>query len=82
MRGAIGDTPETTSKRCGSCATELLPSRGSAELGNLVGDPSRAKDNLGRTPGTSFEQLIRMPNDADLERLGPSVEPGPSWSQH
>jgi GDPmannose 4,6-dehydratase len=43
--------------------------RGSAELHNLVGDASKAREKLGWTPNTSFDELIRMLVDSDLERL-------------
>ena len=39
------------------------------------GDPSKAQRVLGWKPKTSFEQLIRLMVDADLERLSHS-EPG------
>ncbi len=55
--------------------TDPALTRGPAELRNLVGDASKAKDKLGWTPSTSFEELIRTLVDADLERLGASVEP-------
>ncbi|MCA9721793.1 MAG: GDP-mannose 4,6-dehydratase, partial [Gemmatimonadetes bacterium] len=41
-----------------------------AEVDLLLADPSRAKAELGWTPATSFEQLVHMMVDADLERLG------------
>jgi GDPmannose 4,6-dehydratase len=40
-----------------------------AEVDLLVGDPSKAKRVLGWEPRTSFEQLIRMMVDADLDLL-------------
>ena len=40
-----------------------------AEVDLLVGDPSRARDELGWEPEVGFEQLVRMMVDADLERL-------------
>jgi GDPmannose 4,6-dehydratase len=39
-----------------------------AEVELLVADPSKAKRKLGWTPTVSFEQLVRMMVDADLER--------------
>ncbi|MGZ8708318.1 MAG: GDP-mannose 4,6-dehydratase, partial [Gaiellaceae bacterium] len=48
--------------------TDPALSRGTAELRNLVGDASKAREKLGWTPSTSFEQLIRMLVDADLDR--------------
>jgi GDPmannose 4,6-dehydratase len=40
-----------------------------AEVDLLVGDASKARDQLGWTPGTSFEEMIRLMVDADLRRL-------------
>jgi GDPmannose 4,6-dehydratase len=48
-------------------ATYLRP----AEVDHLVGDPSKARADLGWEPRISFEQLVRMMVDADLERLAP-----------
>jgi len=41
-----------------------------AEVDTLLADPSRAQRELGWLPRTTFEQLVRMMVDADLERLG------------
>jgi GDPmannose 4,6-dehydratase len=43
--------------------------RGRAELHDLVGDASRARRVLGWDPAVSFEELVAMMVDADLERL-------------
>jgi GDPmannose 4,6-dehydratase len=40
-----------------------------AEVDHLIGDPSKAKADLGWEPRTSFEQLIRLMVDSDLELL-------------
>ncbi|MCB0329151.1 MAG: GDP-mannose 4,6-dehydratase [Bdellovibrionales bacterium] len=40
-----------------------------AEVDLLVGDSSKAKQELGWEPTVSFEQMIKMMVDADLERL-------------
>ena len=40
-----------------------------AEVDRLIGDPSKARDELGWTPTVSFEELVRLMVDADLERL-------------
>jgi len=40
------------------------------EAFRLIGDPSRARDELGWEPRVSFEQLVEMMVDADLERHG------------
>jgi GDPmannose 4,6-dehydratase len=40
-----------------------------AEVDQLVGDASKAERDLGWTPQTSFEQLIRLMVDADHQLL-------------
>lgn len=40
-----------------------------AEVDLLIGDPKKAQDKLGWKPRVSFEQMINMMVDADLERL-------------
>ncbi len=40
-----------------------------AEVDLLVGDPSRAREQLGWTPAVTFEQLIHRMVQADLDRL-------------
>jgi GDPmannose 4,6-dehydratase len=40
-----------------------------AEVDLLVGDPSKAERDLGWTPSTSFEELIRLMVRSDLELL-------------
>jgi GDPmannose 4,6-dehydratase len=40
-----------------------------AEVDHLIADPSRAREELGWVPETSFEDLARMMVDADIERL-------------
>jgi len=40
-----------------------------AEVDTLQADPSKAKRELGWAPNTSFERLVRMMVDADLERV-------------
>jgi len=42
-----------------------------AEVDELVGDSTKAKDLLGWEPRTSFEELIRLMTRADLELLAP-----------
>ena len=44
-----------------------------AEVEHLVGDASKARDKLGWEPRTSFEQMIELMVDADLELLGRGV---------
>jgi GDPmannose 4,6-dehydratase len=41
-----------------------------AEVDQLIGDPTKAKEQLGWEPRTSFRELVEMMVDADLERLG------------
>jgi GDPmannose 4,6-dehydratase len=43
--------------------------RGSAELHDLVGNPARARERLGWAPSVSFEELVGLLVDAELERL-------------
>jgi GDPmannose 4,6-dehydratase len=43
-----------------------------AEVDLLIGDPGKAKRELGWEPTTSFEELIRLMTRADLELLGDS----------
>jgi len=43
-----------------------------AEVDHLIGDASKAKRQLGWEPRTSFEELIRLMVDADLELLSGS----------
>jgi GDPmannose 4,6-dehydratase len=43
--------------------------RGKAELHNLVGDPTRAKQRLGWAPTVSFNELVQLLVDAELARL-------------
>jgi GDPmannose 4,6-dehydratase len=46
-----------------------------AEVDLLVGDPSRAKTELGWEPEVDFYQLVQMMVDADLERLRGAPRP-------
>ena len=47
--------------------------RGAAELHDLVGDSSRARERLGWAPSLDFEGLVRLLVDADLARLQEAV---------
>ncbi len=40
-----------------------------AEVDLLIGDPTKAREKLGWTPKTSFQQLVELMVDADLARL-------------
>jgi len=44
-----------------------------AEVEHLVGDASKARDKLGWEPRTSFEQMVGLMVDADLDLLGRGV---------
>jgi GDPmannose 4,6-dehydratase len=43
--------------------------RGAAELHRLVGDPAKARAQLGWSPEVDFTRLVQLLVDADLERL-------------
>lgn len=51
--------------------------RGRAELHNLVGAPAKADALLGWRPTLSFEELVRLLVDADLEGIGESLNEAP-----
>jgi GDPmannose 4,6-dehydratase len=44
-----------------------------AEVEHLIGDPSKAREKLGWTPQTSFEDMVRLMVDSDLELLASGV---------
>jgi GDPmannose 4,6-dehydratase len=44
-----------------------------AEVDQLLGDSSKARDDLGWSPKVSFADMMRRMVDADLERLGPAA---------
>jgi len=44
-----------------------------AEVNVLLGDCSKARENLGWVPSTSFAELVHLMVDADLERLASST---------
>jgi GDPmannose 4,6-dehydratase len=46
-----------------------------AEVDHLVGDPSKAKAQLGWEPEVSFAELVDMMVDADVERLAHAAAP-------
>ena len=46
-----------------------------AEVDQLVGDPTKARTELGWEPEVSFRDLVEMMVDADVERLARSAEP-------
>ena len=49
--------------------------RGKAELHDLVGDASKARDRLGWSPQVDFEGLVQLLVDADVARLRAQLEP-------
>jgi GDPmannose 4,6-dehydratase len=49
--------------------------RGKAELYDLVGDASKARERLGWTPQVDFEGLVHLLVDADVARLRAQLEP-------
>jgi GDPmannose 4,6-dehydratase len=44
-----------------------------AEVEHLVGDATKAREQLGWEPSTSFEEMVRLMVDSDLELLGRGV---------
>ena len=44
-----------------------------AEVEHLIGDPSKARDKLGWEPKTSFEEMVKLMVDADLDLLARGV---------
>jgi GDPmannose 4,6-dehydratase len=46
-----------------------------AEVDHLIGDPAKAKAKLGWQPSVTFEQLIGMMVDADIERHEEAISP-------
>ncbi len=44
-----------------------------AEVEHLIGDARKAREKLGWEPRTSFEEMIRLMVDADLDLLGRGV---------
>jgi GDPmannose 4,6-dehydratase len=45
-----------------------------AEVDQLIGDPTKAKEQLGWEPRTSFRELVEMMVDTDLERVSNELE--------
>ncbi len=44
-----------------------------AEVEHLIGDATKARERLGWEPQTSFEDMVRLMVDADLEMLAAGV---------
>jgi GDPmannose 4,6-dehydratase len=52
-----------------------------AEVDHLLGDATKAREKLGWTPKTSFDDLVRDMVESDLERLRPTAQPPESgWA--
>jgi GDPmannose 4,6-dehydratase len=49
--------------------------RGKAELHDLVGDSSKARERLGWRPEVDFEGLVQLLVDADVARLRAQLQP-------
>ena len=47
-----------------------------AEVDLLIGDPALAEKELGWVPKTSFEELVQMMVDADMDLVKEAVEGG------
>ena len=52
--------------------------RGKAELHDLVGDATKARERLGWSPSLDFEGLVQLLVDADVARLRARLEPAES----
>ncbi|MDY6786032.1 MAG: GDP-mannose 4,6-dehydratase, partial [Cyanobacteriota bacterium] len=52
-----------------------------AEVDILIGDPTKAKQQLGWEPSVTFEQLVKLMVDADLAALGLPSPDGASAEQ-
>jgi GDPmannose 4,6-dehydratase len=80
---SVRDLVETAFEHVGLDSREYVQideslQRGTAELHNLVGDPAKAKRKLGWEPTVSFERLVQLLVDAELERLSGEVQPASS----
>ena len=76
---SVRDLVETAFEHVGLDSREYVHideslQRGTAELHNLVGDPSKAKRKLGWEPTVSFEGLVQLMVDAELDRLRGEAE--------
>jgi GDPmannose 4,6-dehydratase len=49
-----------------------------AEVDHLVGDPTKAREQLGWQPGVSFKELVELMVEADVDRLSRAVAPRPA----
>jgi GDPmannose 4,6-dehydratase len=46
-----------------------------AEVDHLIGNPAKARNELGWEPSVTFEQLVSMMVDADLAHLATTARP-------
>ena len=53
-----------------------------AEVELLLGDPAKAKAQLGWEPKTGFRELVQMMVDADMEAIGGATKSGPRIFRH
>jgi GDPmannose 4,6-dehydratase len=80
---AVRDLVETAFARVGLDWREYVQIdeslvRGKAELHNLVGDPTKAREQLGWQPTVTFEELVHVLVDAELDRLRVEPERAPA----
>jgi GDPmannose 4,6-dehydratase len=80
---AVRDLVETAFARVGLDWREYVQIdeslvRGKAELHNLVGDPTKAREQLGWQPTVTFEELVHVLVDAELDRLRAEPERAPA----
>ena len=71
---SVGDLAEVAFRHVGldwrdHVRSDPALARGRAELHNLVGDATKAREELGWGPTVDFDELVRMLVDADLDRL-------------
>ena len=62
---AFGHVGLDWQKHVGIDARYLRP----AEVDHLIGDPAKAKKELGWEPSVNFTQLVTMMVDADIDRI-------------
>ena len=75
---SVEDLVECASTRVGLDRREYVHvdetlRRGKAELHDLVGDPTKAREQLGWEPTLDFEGLVALLVDADVERVRAEV---------
>jgi GDPmannose 4,6-dehydratase len=73
---ASGDLEEARCAATGKTVLTVNPSfRRPAEVDELLGDPSKAKEVLGWNPATSYKELAKMMVTADIARETPLADP-------